>query len=188
MRTRFALWIAFGLYGCGGAAGGSPGSAADASTLDAGTLDAGGLEAGTLDANHGGSEAGTGGGNDSSTGGGNGDASDTEGVHDGGAIDSSETNPDAATAAAGGDAAGCTPPAGASFACGAVSCNGAASYCLEASEGNQCLSLPAACDCAETLDCACLLAVVANPCGVGSLTCVPRDDGGLLWLMALECP
>lgn len=111
------------------------------------------------------------------------------GVQDSGALDAVANGPPANEAGtdASGDA-GCTPQTGAAFQCGAASCNGATNYCLETSEEDTCVPMPPACECAETDDCTCLLANVANPCGVGIITCAPRDDGGLLWAMALDCP
>ena len=86
------------------------------------------------------------------------------------------------------DDVGCTTPTGAAYQCGPTSCNGATSYCQQTIGGDMCMSMPAACECVETRDCTCLLANVPNPCGVGATACTPREDGGLLWFMALDCP
>jgi hypothetical protein len=85
------------------------------------------------------------------------------------------------------DAAGCTPPSGGTFLCAPGTCNGASEYCLETALGNSCVAIPAACQCAETFDCTCLLANVASPCGVGAVKCFPEDNGGLLMVTALSC-
>jgi hypothetical protein len=77
---------------------------------------------------------------------------------------------------------------GGDFPCGAATCNGSTSFCLARTVTDTCEPLPAECTCAETLDCACLLAHVPNPCDVGGLACVPRHDGGLHWIEAVACP
>ena len=120
-----------------------------------------------------------------------GDATIGIGSGDGGAP---STGGDGAPSGNGGDAGGggesdgaCTTPAGGPYACGASLCNGATSICLETMTKNTCEPLPAECGCAETIDCACLVAHVENPCDAGILQCKPMDDGGLHWIQAIDC-
>jgi hypothetical protein len=182
------------------------GAAADdgAASLDA--SDSGGgtahLEGGTLDGTAGGGDAGVheAGVEDASSG----DAGPRDAsVQDAGIQDASapETGADDGSTPSGdgalpadagkmdaGDDAGCAAPSAGVFQCGPSSCDGVQSYCLEAIGGNTCISLPPACQCADTLDCACLLSHVPNPCGVGVLSCTPMHDGGLFWVVADDCP
>jgi hypothetical protein len=168
-HTGLRLVAALALCACGG------GSSAQGSGNDASSPDAthGGVDAS-------GDDAGDAGGVDGAPA----DAVATDAV--GKDADAGATG-DAGPGGGQGDS-GCTPPVGASYACGPAACNGATSFCLETIGGDTCKSLPAACDCANTRDCACLLANVANPCATGTLQCSSKDDGGLLWAMALECP
>jgi hypothetical protein len=83
---------------------------------------------------------------------------------------------------------GCTPIGAGSFSCAASTCNGSTSFCQVGMVNKTCKPLPVQCQCAETLDCACLLANVQNPCGIGPLKCYPMDDGGVYWIEAIDCP
>jgi hypothetical protein len=73
--------------------------------------------------------------------------------------------------------AGCTPlDAGQPFSCGDASCNSSREYCYTPPEGPQCVVIPQACDCVETLNCTCLFA--NSHCGTGlSATCTASDPG-----------
>jgi hypothetical protein len=112
------------------------------------------------------------------------DVETVDGNADDGAEDATDAVADSPTVV---DAAGCTPPGGGTFSCAPGTCNGASEYCLETAVGNSCVAIPAACQCAETFDCTCLLANIASPCGVGAVKCFPEDNGGLLMVTALSC-
>jgi hypothetical protein len=144
------------------------GSVNDASHEDAAAVDAA-MEGATMDASmEAATEAGGGdGGGDSSSG-------------DGATSD--------ASAGDAGAEGGCTPPVGGTYSCGANDCDGTSDYCLVGMASRTCEPLPPQCRCAETLDCACLLAHVTSPCGIGSVHCFPMHDGGLYWLEAIDCP
>jgi hypothetical protein len=192
VATGFVFGAAFALGACGGGiARNGGGNSEDGSTGGSdgnagGSSGGGGGSGGVIDAGSGGViDAGGGDGGVES---GNGLGSDAA-AGDSGKANDSGTVHDAAPAPgeAGSDGA-CSTPTGGTFQCGPTTCDGVTNYCLEKIGGNTCVSIPPACQCGQSHDCACLLAGVANPCGVGTLTCTPMHDGGLIWLVAAECP
>ena len=173
LPLALTLAFAFAACGCGGSAGG------DETATEAGT---GGRDGSASDA-----------GADRAVGpvpdaGGSGDGPQDDGP----ASDDATVGGDGPTGdASGADStsdAGCAPPTGGAFPCGRSSCEGTTSYCLAGMLHDSCEPLPPECACAGSLDCACLLAHVENPCDAGSLTCKPMHDGGLYWIQALLCP
>jgi hypothetical protein len=87
--------------------------------------------------------------------------------------------PDTAPPSDAGDAATCTPLPDASLTCNGSACSADTQYCLFGSVPNQCLPIPPECQCAETHNCACLLAH-ATPCDGGTFGCTDFG-GGQLW-------
>jgi hypothetical protein len=84
--------------------------------------------------------------------------------------------------------AGCTLTTAPPISCGGVNnCNAATNYCVAGSVPNTCKPIPAECVCADTHDCACLLARIPSPCDGGIVTCTAYADGGQLWIFASNC-
>jgi hypothetical protein len=84
--------------------------------------------------------------------------------------------------------AGCVLSTGPAISCGGLNnCGGATNYCLAGSLPNTCKAIPPECVCADSHDCACLLAHIASPCDGGTVTCTAYADGGQLWIFASNC-
>jgi hypothetical protein len=99
-----------------------------------------------------------------------------------------DATPDAApdaTSDAASDAQ-CTAVASFTFVCPSA-CNGATNYCLGGGVPNTCEPIPAACQCAQTHTCDCLLANVTSPCTGGILTCTSTGTDGELNVLVHDC-
>jgi hypothetical protein len=183
-RTTVPLAVAATLALCGCSSDTAGGSSADGGAADGTTSTDG----------QGGAETGSEGstGDDSPAGDSAGGGEGSTGA-DGNQPESSSTTPDGSDGGAddgpSGGEAGCTAPNRATSQCGSTkNCNGSTSLCLEGIVKNTCEPLPPECACAETLDCACLLAHVPAQCDAGHLQCAQTPDGGLVWIQDLFCP